>query len=452
VKKFGGDKRYLYWGVTAFAVIACCILLYMLIMHWVVFSTGVEKIFRILSPFIWGFVIAYLLRPMMAFFEKRLTGPLGGKLFPKRKHRAFIFGRLLALVFSEAFMVLIIFLLLRMVLPQLSASIESIVVNSPDYYDNIVAWAGRLLSNYPQLNDTVVSLVGNMSDSLVEWIKTTILPQMTNLVTNITSGVYYFIRGVYYVVIGVIVSVYILFNKEKVGTGAKKLIYSIFSLAFSKKILESARFSDGIFMGFIAGKIVDSAIIGVICYIGCALMEIQYAVLVAVIVGVTNIIPFFGPLIGAIPSAFIILIVSPIKSLEFIIFILLLQQFDGNILGPKILGESIGVNGFWVMFSIILGGGLFGFTGMLLGVPVFVVIYTGINHLIDKKLKGSGLPTETASYQNLYYFDPATNEPVYKSPETTPNERRTARSSARAAKKREEQKKEKDGEDGDGNA
>lgn len=447
MKKFGGDKKYLYWGITAFVVIACCILLYLIIINWSVFSTGVEKVLMILSPFIWGFVIAYLLRPMMGFFEKHLTGPLGSRLFRKRKHRAFIFGRLAALILSEAFMVLIIFLLLRMVLPQLYASIESIVVNSPDYYDKIVAWAGKLLSNYPQVNDTVVSLVGNMSDSLVEWIKTTILPQMTNLVTNITSGVYYFLRGVYYIVIGIIVSIYILFNKEKVGTGAKKIIYSIFSLAFSKKILESARFSDGIFMGFIAGKIVDSAIIGVICYICCALMKIQYAVLVAVIVGVTNIIPFFGPLIGAIPSAFIILIVSPIKSLEFIIFILLLQQFDGNILGPKILGESIGVNGFWVMFSIILGGGLFGFAGMLLGVPVFVVIYTAISHFIDKKLKRSGLPTETASYRNLYYFDPVTNEPVYQSPEMAPEERRAARSDARAAKKREKQR-EDDGKDG----
>ncbi|NCC69937.1 MAG: AI-2E family transporter [Clostridia bacterium] len=258
---------------------------------------------------------------------------------------------------------------------------------------------------------------------------------MTDLVANITNGVYYFIRGVYYVVIGIIVSVYILFNKEAVGTGAKKVVYSVFSVPFAKKVLESARFTDGIFMGFISGKIVDSTIIGMICYICCMILGMPYPVLVSVIIGVTNIIPFFGPFIGAIPSAFLILMVSPLKSLEFVIFILLLQQFDGNILGPKILGESIGVNGFWVMFAIILGGGLFGFAGMLLGVPVFVVIYTGINTLVNRKLKKSGLPTETAAYENLSHFEPGSNEPVKKQPRPEYPEIRAEKKALRRKKK-----------------
>lgn len=416
MKKFGGDNKYLYWGLTAFAVIAGGILLYMIIMNWGVFYSGIATACRILSPFIWGCVIAYLLRPMMFLFEKHLMRPLGNHLFPNKTRRAFAFGRATALFISETLMIFIVILLLRMVLPQLYSSIESIVVNSPQYYNTIVEWVGKLLTDYPQINDAVVGLVGNISESFVEWAKTSILPQMTNLVTNITSGVYYFIRGVYYVVIGIIVSVYILFNKESVCTGAKKVIYSVFSVPFAKKVLKSARFTDGIFMGFISGKIVDSAIIGMLCYICCTLLGFPYTVLVAVIVGVTNVIPFFGPFIGAIPSAFIILIVSPIKCLEFVVFILLLQQFDGNILGPKILGESIGVNGFWVMFSIILGGGLFGFPGMLLGVPVFVVLYTGINRLIDRKLKKSGLPTETAVYEGLNHFEPPDNEPVMNPP------------------------------------
>lgn len=414
MKKFGADKKYLYWGFTAFTVIAGCILLYVIIMQWAVFASGVSKVFRILSPFIWGFVIAYLLRPLMRFFEKRLMVPLGEKLFKKSEHRVFVFGRVTALIISETLMLLVVSLLLRMVLPQLYSSIENIVTNSSLYYDKIVGWVDKLLTDYPQLKDTFVSFVGNMGESIVDWTKTSLLPQMTDLVANITNGVYYFIRGVYYVVIGIIVSVYILFNKEAVGTGAKKIVYSIFSVPFAKKILDSARFTDGIFMGFISGKIVDSTIIGMICYICCVLMKMPYPVLVSVIIGVTNIIPFFGPFIGAIPSAFLILMVKPLQGLEFVIFILLLQQFDGNILGPKILGESIGVNGFWVMFAIILGGGLFGFAGMLLGVPVFVVIYTGINALINRKLKRSGLPTETAAYENLSHFDPASNEPVAK--------------------------------------
>ena len=417
MKKFEGKKQYIYWGVTAFAVIAGCIVLYATIARWPIFYAGVTKVFRILSPFIWGFAISYLLRPMMRFFEKRIFARMGARLFPKNERWRFVSARGSAIIVSEALMILIIFLLLRMVLPQIYSSIENLLLNSTTYYDKIVEWVSKVLADYPQLEETFVTVIADMSESLIGWMKTSLLPQMTNLVTNITNGVYYFIRGVYYVVVGVIVSIYILFNKEAVGTGAKKLIYSIFSVPFANKILDGIRFTDKIFMGFISGKVVDSAIIGMLCYICCVLMGMPYAVLVSVIIGVTNVIPFFGPFIGAVPAAFIILIESPIKCLEFVLFIFVLQQFDGNILGPKILGESIGVNGFWVMFSIILGGGLFGFAGMLLGVPVFVVTYTGITKLVDKKLKRNGLPADTAAYTHLNHFDPVSKKAVDDPPQ-----------------------------------
>jgi predicted PurR-regulated permease PerM len=182
----------------------------------------------------------------------------------------------------------------------------------------------------------------------------------------------------------------------------------------SKKLLDYLDFVDRTFMGFITGKLLDSAIVGLICYIFCAIVGMPYALLVSVIVGVTNIIPFFGPFIGAVPSAFIILMVSPIKCLVFVIFVIVLQQVDGNIIGPKILGSTVGINGFWVMFSIILGAGLFGFWGMLLGVPVFVVIYAAINGHVERKLKRSDLPWETAEYEDIDYIDPITYKPVMK--------------------------------------
>ena len=169
-------------------------------------------------------------------------------------------------------------------------------------------------------------------------------------------------------------------------------------------------------MGFINGKLLDSAIIGLICYIVCAILKMPYALLVSVIVGVTNVIPFFGPFIGAVPSAIIILMVSPLKCLIFIVFIIILQQVDGNIIGPKILGSSIGINGFWVMFSIILGAGLFGFWGMLLGVPVFVVIYTAINSRIERRLKENDLPWRVEEYSELDHIDPVTRQAVKKAP------------------------------------
>ena len=182
----------------------------------------------------------------------------------------------------------------------------------------------------------------------------------------------------------------------------------------AKKILEGLEFTDRTFMGFINGKLLDSAIIGLICYIVCSILRMPYALLVSVIVGVTNIIPFFGPFIGAVPSAIIILLVSPVKCLIFIAFIILLQQLDGNIIGPKILGSSVGINGFWVMFSIILGAGLFGFWGMLLGVPVFVIIYATITGSVTRKLKRSDLPWEAADYMDIAYIDPVTYQPVKK--------------------------------------
>lgn len=431
-KRFGGDRKYLYWGMTAFLVIAGGISLFMLIDNWANIKAMVNMVMGILSPFIWGFAIAYMLRPFLRFFESRVTAPLGDKLFPTSQRRAFGFGRSCAIILSELALLLIVIVLLRLVLPQLYSSIESIVTNSQDYYNSVIAWVTRVLDDYPDLEKTVVNLLSDASGSVLDWAKKSLLPQMTSLLTSVTSGVIYFVRGVYYIVIGLIVSVYLLFNKEAISAGGKKFLYSVFTVEASEKIMDGLRFTDRTFMDFISGKLLDSAIIGVLCYIGCLILGLPYAVLVAVIVGVTNIIPFFGPFIGAVPSALIIFFVSPTQALIFIIFVLLLQQFDGNILGPKIIGSSTGVNGFWIMFAIILGGGLYGFMGMLFGVPVFAVIYAGVKGMVNRKLQRSGLPTEPAAYENLHHFDPATGEAVQNPPELTPEERREAKNRARA--------------------
>ena len=248
----------------------------------------------------------------------------------------------------------------------------------------------------------------------MDWLQTTVLPELGSLVADLTTGVYYVVMAIYNLIIGIIVSVYILANHETFSANAKRWLYSIFSVETAQRIRRGLDFTNRTFAGFINGKLLDSAIIGLICYIVCAILNMPYALLVSVIVGVTNVIPFFGPFIGAVPSALIILLVDPFKCLVFVIFIIILQQLDGNVIGPKILGSSIGINGFWVMFSIILGAGLFGFWGMLLGVPVFVVIYTAINNHIDKKLKASDLPWETADYVGVDYIDPVTYERVMK--------------------------------------
>ena len=365
-RPFRWDKKYLYWGITAFCVVAAAILFYMALNY--------------ISPFIWGLVISYLLGPLVRTLENKVFRPLASKLYKKNKRSdGHGFARGMSILFSEIIMLAVIAALIYLIIPQLYSSIETIVVNSPTYIDNGTQWLTKLLEDYPEIEEYAVQALGDMNEFLANWLKNTVLPGLGNLITNVGAGVYYVVMAVYNLIIGIIVSVYMLGSKETFKANAKRVMYTLFSVETVKKIFDGLDFTDKTFMGFINGKILDSAIIGLICYIGCVLLRMPYALLISVIVGVTNIIPFFGPFIGAVPSALLVL---------------------------------LGINGFWVMFSIILGAGLFGFWGMLLGVPVFVVIYTLINNLIDRKLKRSDLPYETEDYMDVDYIDPATLQPV----------------------------------------
>ena len=409
---FNWDKKYLYWGVTAFCVIACSILFYMALAYLPVIGTALKSLARILSPFIWGLIITYLLAPLYKGLYQGFFLPLTEKLSGKKKKGSPKLAKALSVLLSIIVFLAMITALVYLIIPQLYSSVETIVNNSPGYIDKLSEWSKNTLANYPELRDFVTEKFEEINTNLFTWIRDTILPGLGSFVSNITAGVYYFLRAVYNIVIGIIVSAYLLSNMETASARAKRLCYCVFGVEWAEKIRSAIRFTDRTFMGFINGKLLDSAIIGLICYVVCAILKMPYALLVSVIIGVTNIIPFFGPLIGAIPSAFIILLVDPLKALIFVIFIIILQQVDGNIIGPKILGSSIGINGFWVMFSIILGAGLFSFWGMLLGVPVFVVIYTGITILVERKLKKRSLPVDPEDYADLDHIDPVTREPV----------------------------------------
>lgn len=409
MKKFSNNK-YLAWGLTAFFVIAGAILFFMLLQHGGTVVDGINSLLSILSPIIWGLVIAYLLWPMTKFFERSLFFPLLKKVAPRRDGSKG--ARSVAIVLAIVLALLCIAALLWLIIPQMYTSIDNIVQHSQEYYDTITGWIERFFEDYPELESTLLELTGNMSDSLMEWAKTAVLPSMSKLVSSVSAGVYMVLRGVLNVLIGFVVACYVLYNMELFGAKSKKILYSIFSIPASERILRAIRFTDSAFSSFISGKVIDSLIIGVICYVCCSLLRMPYVVLISVIVGVTNIIPVFGPFIGAVPTALIILLVSPMKCLIYLVFIIVLQQIDGNIIGPKILGSSTGINGFWIMFSILLGGGLFGFLGMLLGVPVFVVIYAGIHMLVDTGLKKRGLQTETEQYLKIDSIDETTKLPV----------------------------------------
>jgi len=242
---------------------------------------------------------------------------------------------------------------------------------------------------------------------LETWLRTELLPKTNELMSNLTVGVINVISTVFDILIGMIVSIYLLFSKEQFVAQAKKGVYALFEPSRANMILHFSMKSNEIFGGFIIGKIIDSAIIGILCFVGLSVLNMPYAVLVSVIVGVTNVIPFFGPYIGAVQSTILIILDEPIKGLYFVIFILILQQFDGNILGPKIIGNSTGLSAFWVIVAILLGGGLFGFVGMVMGVPTFAVIYYMVELMLNSKLEKRDLPSETELYDPMSYIDNA---------------------------------------------
>ncbi len=414
-RHFRWDKKYLYWGITAFLVLAAVILFYMAISYLPSLGKGVGRLVGILSPFVWGLAISYLLHPMMRALESRAFTPLAKRLYKgKKAYLSSRFARNMAVLVSEIVLLALIVALFYLILPQLYSSIVMIVDNSPTYIANLTDWVEKMFQDFPEIEAYLSNALTDVNTNVFDWVRSTLLPGLGSVVSNVTAGVAYVVKGVYNLIIGIIVSVYILGNVEGFSAGARRLAYSLFGIEGAEKIRDGLAFTDKTFMGFINGKLLDSAIIGLICYIVCAILNMPYALLVSVIVAITNIIPFFGPLIGAVPSTIIILMVSPMKALIFVAFIIILQQIDGNFIGPKILGNSIGINGFWVMFSIILGAGLFSFWGMLLGVPVFVLIYTVIENAVVKRLKKNDLPWEAEDYVNLDSIDPVTREIVKK--------------------------------------
>ena len=306
---------------------------------------------------------------------------------------------------SVILMIALIVTLLNMMIPELYGSIRDMIFNVPSQMNRFIHEFSKMHSSDSTVGKMLESIVEEASDFVQNWMKTDLMEKVNLWMTQLTVGMIQMVREVFNFIIGIIVSIYVLFSKEKFQKQTKKLIYAVFRPGQANMILQIGGKSNEIFGGFIIGKIIDSLIIGVICFIGLSILNMPYTMLVSVIVGVTNVIPFFGPYIGAIPSAILILLADPLKGLYFIIFVIALQQFDGNVLGPKILGNSTGLSSFWVVFSILIAGGLFGIPGMLFGVPTFAVIYYIVNMLVNSILKKKELPTDTECYGKNGYVD-----------------------------------------------
>ncbi|MDL2293302.1 AI-2E family transporter [Ruminococcaceae bacterium OttesenSCG-928-D13] len=376
--------------LSTLVVVCIAILLFMALSNFGAVVGAIGWFFSIFSPFAAGVCIAYLLNMPMRFLEN--------KLFHRFKRK-----RALAILTTYLGALLVLALLLGLVIPQLIDSISTLLRNATTYLNNLNGFVNEIGMRFEigaELLDTFLLSYNDLVNQVVGFVRS-ILPDIVNWGVQFGSGLVS-------VLTALIASIYMLFGKEKLTRQCRRVLYAVLPAARADNVMRVGRLSDGVFSGFISGKLLDSLIIGIICFVGLSIMNILGSVLgiamlsmpftplISVIIGVTNVIPFFGPFIGAIPSAMILLMINPGSALVFVIFIIVLQQFDGNILGPKILGQSTGLPAIWVLVAIIVGGGLFGFMGMLLGVPTTAVVYTLASDFVERRLRRKGLAEEGA--------------------------------------------------------
>lgn len=416
--KFLFNKRYFRIGFTAFMVIAASICFYYLVFHGDRFSAQLDAFFRVISPVLSGIIFAYLMTPMVNGIENKFLIPLfckeKGSVTAKQKK----YMRACSITLTVLIVIWLIYGFFSILIPNIFTSIRSIARQFPDYVENLTGWSTRFLEDNPDIEKMVIRILDEYSEEFTKYLNGSIIPQMETLVKQLSLSMISVLKALWNVIIGVIISIYVLYNKELHAGQAKKIVFALCSTKTANQFIKDVRFASDTFIGFISGKIVDSIIIGVICFAGTTILKMPYALLISVIIGVTNVIPFFGPYLGAIPSTILILMVNPVQAVYFVIFILILQQIDGNLIGPKILGQSTGLSGFWVIFSITIFGGILGVPGMIIGVPFFAVLYAMIRRVTNRMLEKRGLPVETDQYLKVDYIDENGFVPIEEKPET----------------------------------
>lgn len=394
------DNHYFAWGLTAVCVVGATMLIYDLVFRDSIVLAYAGKLMDIISPILYGCVIAYLLTPILNWFERVLLRQGGEKTAR--------WARPVSMVLTWLVVILLFYGLLSILLPELYKSVRQLAENVSTYYTTIETWVLLLLEKNPDLARQVQESFSQYYSQYyqqgldwqkgLDWLQTNLVPQLQAAAQAVSGGVVGTLIFFKNLLLGAMVSLYLLASKEQSAAAGCKLCYTLLPEDWAAWFIRGVKATDRIFSGFVRGKLLDSLIIGIICFVCSTILKFPYAPLVSVFVGVTNIIPFFGPFLGAIPSAFLILLASPIKCLYFIIFVVVLQQFDGNILGPRILGNSTGISGFWVIVAILVGGGLWGVVGMFIGVPICACVYAGARAYSQYRLQKKGLPTDTACY------------------------------------------------------
>lgn len=384
--KIKWNIKYTTMAVYAFIVAALSILFYLIVSEVSLFRIQMGKYINTFQPIIIGAVMAYIFNFILEFYENCI---LHNIISEKNKKR----NRIIGIILTYATVILLLYLFLNFVFPQLVSSIVGLVNDIPGYVTNISKKFTEITNNF-YIGEEYYQLIMEKWNELVNYIidfATELIPKLGNFTKSILSSVWN-------IVLGIIISIYLLIDKEKFMALGRKITYSIFSDSGANRVLELINRGDNIFGKFLSGKILDSFIIGILTFVVLKLFKMPYVTLISFIVGVTNIIPFFGPFIGAVPSFFIILFESPVKAFWFLLIILIIQQIDGNIIGPKILGDSLGISAFWILFSLLVAGKLLGFIGLIIGVPLFVFIYSIIKDIVEARLDKKGLPTDTKEY------------------------------------------------------
>ena len=413
--KLPWEKKHLCWAIVAFVTFAASVLFYMILKNWNSVWGVVSFLFNSIRPVIYGLVFAYLLNPLMNVIEKKTVAPVVKKIFRKKAKDRSGMIRGISIFITWIIVCLFVYAVASVIIPELVKSIKMLVREIPNYANHVMDWFGKFLKENPDVYEffeaTVNGAATNLSDVISKAADA--MPNVNSVIADISSSVYEFVMVIIHLLIGIVVSVYVLKDKEKFMSQSKKLAYSVVSVKKANKVLNLARLTHEKFGRFLVGQIFDSIAVGIVCFIALSIFKIPYSALISVIVGITNVIPFFGPFIGAIPSALLILCIDPIKCLTFVIIIFVLQQIDGNIIVPKILGNTTGISSFWVLTSILLGSSLFGIAGMLCAVPLFAVFYTVLGKYCRRKLKKRGMAYSDESFARIDHIEEDTKNPVW---------------------------------------
>ncbi len=423
------ENIYFRWGLTAFVVIVACIVVAQFVTKLTAFFGILGALFRTLAPVCYGLGIAYLLDPIVGRVAKFLQPKIAARL--RRPEKAETISRGLGVLVSLILMIFLVWALLAMVLPQLLDSLNTIAGNLPMYYNTLNKWVTSHITSNIEMADFTNEMMDKLYEYFNNWLTSSLLPKVQDIMASLTASVVNLAKALLNLIIGVIISIYLLMGKRKFLSQAKKFCYAILGTKRGGYLCNVCTFANQAFGGFIGGKIVDSAIIGVLCFFGLQVLDMPYAMLISIIVGVTNVIPFFGPYLGAIPSALLLLVINPMQCLTFIIFIIILQQLDGNVIGPMILGDATGLNGFWVVVSILVFGSFFGLLGMIIAVPLFAVIYKILAEITNRLLSNQGLSTVTSDYE-AWNYPPRVNSEKWRRPLNRRKHRRAARKAAKA--------------------